>query len=226
MIRALVLSLGEFSDPAINRIFLKSIALTLLFFVAIGIALWLVTNWLFVGWLHWGENVAGLAMVAEFALAFVFAWVLFRVVAIAVIGLFGDEIVIAVERRHYPEALVSARHVSLARSLQMGLASAGRALALNIALIPAYLLLLLTGIGTPILFFVGNGWLLGRDLGQMVAVRHVPKSDLKAWRASTRMERFGMGLIVSGLLSVPGVNLFAPILGAAMATHLFHGRKS
>ena len=76
------------------------------------------------------------------------------------------------------------------------------------------------------LFFAANGWLLGRDLGEMVAVRHVPDDGMKAWRASTRWPRLGMGLIVSGLLTVPGINLFAPILGAAMAANLFHGRKA
>jgi uncharacterized protein involved in cysteine biosynthesis len=37
--------------------------------------------------------------------------------------------------------------------------------------------------------------------------------------------RWELGVIVSGLLTVPVINLFAPILGAAMAAHLFHGRK-
>lgn len=225
MIRAFLLSLAQFTDGAIAWIFLKSVALTLAIFIALGAILWFGTQWLFIDWLNWGENAAGLAIVGEAIVGVIFGWVLFRAVAIAVIGLFGDEIVIAVERRHYPETLVSARHVSFARSLRMGLASAGRALAVNAVLIPAYILLLLTGIGTPILFFIANGWLLGRDLGEMVAMRHVAKSDFKAWRVSTRLERFGMGLVVSGLLTVPGVNLVAPVLGAAMAAHLFHGRK-
>ena len=108
----------------------------------------------------------------------------------------------------------------------MSLASAGRALLVNLALVPAYILLLSTGIGTALLFFAANGWLLGRDLGEMVAARHVAKQDMKAWRSSTRWPRLGMGLIVSALLTVPVVNLFAPILGAAMAAHLFHGRKA
>ena len=34
-----------------------------------------------------------------------------------------------------------------------------------------------------------------------------------------------MGVIVAALLSVPFVNLIAPVLGAAMATHQFHGRR-
>jgi uncharacterized protein involved in cysteine biosynthesis len=226
MIRAFLLSFGQFTDGAIARVFLKSIGLTLLVFVVLGSALWFGTRWLVVDWLRWGEDAAGLAMLGEFVATIVFGWVLFRAVAIAVIGLFGDEIVIAVERRHYPAALANAHDVPFHRSLRMGLRSAGRALAVNLALAPAYILLLLTGIGTPLLFFAANGWLLGVDLGEMVATRHSPPSEMKAWRASTRWSRWELGVIVSGLLTVPGVNLFAPILGAAMAAHLFHGRKA
>jgi uncharacterized protein involved in cysteine biosynthesis len=226
MIRALVLSIGDFADPAISRVFVKSLALTLLILATLGTALWFGTHWLITGWLEFGEDWAALAGIAEAVLAILFAWLLFRMVAVAVIGLFGDAIVIAVEKRHYPEALASARSVSFGQSLRMGLASAARALAVNIALIPAYILLLLTGIGTPLLFFAANGWLLGRDLGEMVAVRHLPREGMKTWRQSTRWSRLGMGLVVSGLLTVPGVNLFAPILGAAMAAHLFHGRQA
>ena len=60
----------------------------------------------------------------------------------------------------------------------------------------------------------------------MVAARHLAGDDMKTWRGNTSLSRFALGLIVTGLLSVPGVNLIAPVLGAAMATHLFHGRKA
>jgi len=223
MIRAFLLS--QFSDSAILRAFLKSIGLTLLVFLVLGAGLWFGTQWLFVDQLGWGENAAGLAIIGEFVVTIMFGWVLFRAVAIAVIGLFGDQIVIAVERKHYPDALASAHDVPFTRSLHMGLRSAGRALAVNLVLLPAYILLLLTGFGTPLLFFAANGWLLGVDLGEMVAARHIAPAEMKAWRASTRWVRWELGVIVSGLLTVPVVNLFAPILGAAMAAHLFHGRK-
>ena len=36
------------------------------------------------------------------------------------------------------------------------------------------------------------------------------------------MKRFGLGLVVAFLLTVPFVNFLAPIIGAAMATHLVH----
>ncbi len=226
MIRAFLLSLGQLADPAILRVFLKSIGLTLLIFVSLGAALWFGTQWLFVDQLGWGEDAAGLAIIGEFVATITFGWVLFRAVAIAVIDLFGDQIVVAVERRHYPAALATARDVPFARSLRMGLAAAGRALAVNLVLAPAYLVLLATGFGTPLLFFAANGWLLGVDLGEMVAARHIPQPEMKAWRAATRWSRWELGVIVSGLLTVPVVNLIAPVLGAAMATHLFHGRRT
>jgi len=225
MIRAFLLSLGQLTDPAILRVFLKSIGLTLLVFVVLGAGLWFGTQWLFVDRLGWGENAANLAIIGEFVATILFGWVLFRAAAIAVIDLFGDEIVIAVERKHYPAALASAHDLPFAHSLRMGLASAARALAVNLVLAPAYILLLVTGFGTPLLFFAANGWLLGVDLGEMVAARHIPVAEMKAWRASTRWSRWELGVIVSGLLSVPVINLIAPVLGAAMAAHMFHGRR-
>ena len=66
MIRAFLLSLGQLTDSAILRVFLKSIGLTLLVFLLLGAGLWFGTQWLFVDQLGWGEDAAGLAMIGEF----------------------------------------------------------------------------------------------------------------------------------------------------------------
>ena len=90
-----------------------------------------------------------------------------------------------------------------------------------------YLVAAATGIGLPVAFLVMNGWLLGRDLGDMVAARHLDRAELPAWRERTRWARFATGLVASGLFVVPVVNLVAPVIGAAAMTHLFHrGRKT
>ena len=44
------------------------------------------------------------------------------------------------------------------------------------------------------------------------------------WLSFGGGERFVMGGIVAALFAVPGVNFLAPFLGAAMATHLVHGK--
>ncbi|MEO5938383.1 MAG: EI24 domain-containing protein [Sphingomonas sp.] len=225
MIRAFFLSLGDLTDPAILRVFVKTIVLTLVVFLLLGAGLWFTTRWLVIDQLGWDETAGNLAAISGFLAMLLFGWVLFRAIAVAVIWLFGDEIVIAIERRHYPDALANAHHVPVARSLALGLKSAGRALLVNIVLAPVYVVLLVTGLGTPLLFYAANGWLLGADLGEMVAARHLSSADTKQWAHDTRWRRWDLGVIVAALMSVPVVNLIAPVLGAAMATHQFHGRR-
>jgi len=223
MLRAFMSSVGQLGDPPILKVLAKTVAVTLLVFAILGFALWWGATSLVAAW-GWGANAGLAAAAGAVMIAIISAWLLFRVVAIAVIGLFADAVVEAVERRHYPDALARARPVSVARSLRMGLASAGRALLFNLLALPLYLLLLVTGIGTVALFVGVNALLLGRDLGEMVAVRHMDPAAVRGWLATTRTSRLMLGLVVTGLFVVPVLGLVAPILGAAMATHLFHGR--
>jgi uncharacterized protein involved in cysteine biosynthesis len=97
-----------------------------------------------------------------------------------------------------------------------------RALLYNAIALPFALILLFTGVGAPMLFLAVNAVLVGRDLDEMVAARH---PHLRLERAS-RTSRFILGLIANLLLLVPLVNLLAPIIAAAMATHLFHQRAA
>lgn len=224
MIRALTLSIGQLLDPPVLRVLAKSLALTLLLFVGLGVLLYLGLGAL-AGWSGIAALQGSVVVAAAVLIALLLGVLLFRIVAIAVIGLFGDEIVGAVEQRHYPQAARAARPVGFARSLAMGSRSAIRALLFNLAALPLYALLLVTGVGTVLLFFAVNAALLGRDLGEMVAARHLDRGALAAWLAATRVERALVGLVVAGLFVIPVANLFAPILGAAMATHRFHGRR-
>ncbi|MDH7971444.1 EI24 domain-containing protein [Sphingomonas sp. AR_OL41] len=222
MIRSLFLSLGQLGDPRVAAVFLKSLALTVLILFGLGTGLWFGAESLAARYVdETGTTLAGaVAVLAALALG----WLLFRTVAIAVMDIFADEIVVAVERKHYPAALDTARGIPLMRSLTMGLGAAGRAILVNLLLAPLYIVLIVTGIGTPIAFILVNGWLLGRDLGDMVAARHMPREAMRGWRATTRVPRFVLGVAVAGLFVVPILNLLAPVLGAAMATHLFHAK--
>ena len=216
VIRAFILGVRQLSDPRILTVLAKSMTVTLMIFALLGAVLWWVSNRI---------APSGIAALIAVFVALLAVWLLFRIVAIAVIGLFGDEIVLAVEARHYPSALVTARSIPLSRSFRMGLGSAGRAVLINAAILPIYITLLVTGVGTAIAFLAVNGWLLGRDLGDMVAVRHLDDATMRRWRATTGMSRFMLGLAATGLFMVPVINIIAPVLGAAMATHLFHARR-
>lgn len=224
MLRALALSVGQLGDPAILRVAGKSLLVTLAIFAALGAGVYVALHAAFDAWVgtDYGSGLAGAAAVVLLVLA---AWLLFRVIAIAVLGVFGDDVVAAVEARHYPAAHAAARPAGLARSLRLGIGSAGRAVAVNLLMVPVYLALLFTAIGPAIAFFLVNAWLLGRDLGDMVASRHMDDATMRGWRKATRGRRFATGLAGTGLFVVPLVNLLAPILGAQLATHLFHASR-
>lgn len=221
MIRALSLSIGQLGDPVIRRVLAQSLGLTLLIFVALGGLVWWATRAVLAAWAgaHSGE-IASVIAVLTTLLAL---WLLFRAVAILVIGVFADAVVEAVEAKHYPAAVASARAVPFHRAMTMGVRSGLRFVIVNLVLLPVYIPLLVTGIGTAVLFFAVNGWLLGRDLGDMVAARHMDAAAMRGWRTATGGRRFLLGLAVTGMFVVPILNILAPILGAAMATHLFHG---
>jgi CysZ protein len=225
MVRAFLLSLAQLGDRRILAVFLKSMLVTVALIGVLGAGLWYGATRLADRW-GWDALSGGLLGAVALLAAFGASWLLFRAIAIGVMGVFADDVVVAVEARHYPQALVTARSVTMARGIGLGLRSAGRAILVNLALAPVYVALLVTGVGTWLLFFLVNGWLLGLDLGTMVAVRHVPSAMMRDWRKTGAVDRFAMGVAGTALFMVPVLNLFAPILGAAMATHLFHERRS
>lgn len=224
MLRALTLSVAQLGDPPVLKVLLKSLAVTLVIFAGVGVALYfaLVALADAVGLVA----VEGAIVTTAALIALVLGWLLFRAIAVAVVGIFADDIVAAVEARHYPQALKTARPVSFARSLGLGLGSATRAIVVNLLAAPLYIILLVTGVGTVIAFAAINALLLARDLGEMVAARHMDDGPMRSWLATTRVQRALLGLVVTGLFMVPVVNLFAPVLGAAMATHRFHGGRA
>lgn len=204
--------------PAARAVLLKSLALTLVLFTAFGVGLWAGLRWFF-GWIGWAGTTGGIVEAAAAAILTVAAtWLLFRAVAIAVLGLFGDQVVDAVERESYPAAAARAKHVSFARGMGLASRSILRTVGWNLVALPFYIALLVTGVGTIILLLAVNGYLLGRDLAAMVEARH---PDLPAIPRTTRL---AMGLASALLFLVPVANLLAPIWSAAMAVHVLHGR--
>jgi CysZ protein len=226
MIRALMLSFDDLGDRRVLAILGKSLLVTLLVFVVIGVALGFALNG-FDPCAMWSDDSCPLSPSASgfgaFLLTALGLWFLFPAIAIGVISAYMDRIVAAVEARHYPEALASARPLGWARGALLGLRSSLRVILYNLIALPFYILLLVTGIGPVILFVLVNGVAFGRDLGEMVAARHGDAASRRAWLAGSRGERAVMGAIVTGIFLLPIVNLLAPVLGAAMATHLFHG---
>lgn len=220
MLRAFALSLGQLADPRIVRVLVKSLIVTVLVFAALGAAAW----WGLQYGLARYETAQDYSEVMALGIALLGGWLLWRIVALMVLQLFADEVVLAVEARHYPAAAASARQLGWHEELASGLRGAGRAVLFNLLALPVALVLLVTGVGAPLVFGLVNAVLLGRELQDMVWLRHRPTPTAPA--PLSGLERVLLGAGVTALLTIPFVNLLAPVLGAASATHLVHRRSA
>lgn len=216
VLRALAKAVGQLLDGAVLRVLVKTVLVTILVFAALGVALYFA---LVAGLAMFGLSGGGFAEATAAALIAILAsWLLFRIVALAVLQLFADEIVAAVEARHYPEAAANAKSLPFHRDLANSLRGAGRALFFNALALPVAGLLAFTVIGPPIVFFVVNALLLGRELTDMAWLRHC-EGDEKG-NPVAGIERLALGGAIVALMLVPLVNLLAPVIGAAAGTHL------
>ena len=175
-------AVGQLGDPRFLRVLLLGLALTVALLVG---AYWLFT--LAIDWLvpdsftlPWIGEVGGLdtalswAVVPVMLLASAFLMV---PVATAFLGIFLEQIAAAVEDRHYP-ALPPAREVGIVGGLVDALRMLGVVIAVNLVALIAYVVFAPIA---PLLFWVVNGVLLGREYAQVVALR---RNDPPARRGS------------------------------------------
>ena len=218
-------ALGQLSDGKVLRILARSIGVTLVAFVLVATAGWYAFD-AALEWAGLGDTrfagAGGLRQIASFLLAVTGLWLVWRVVAMAVIQFYAEDVVRAVEARHYPQAASAARDLDTGEQLRAALGGAGRALLANLVALPFALALL---------FWFVNARLIGREMQDMVWLRHAPKGAGKEAGAATELcpvsgvERFLLGGVVAALLALPFVNFLAPVLGAASATHLVHRKR-
>lgn len=215
MIQALMLSFQSLTDRRVALLLAKVIALTLAAFVLLGVGLWYGMNALFV-WFNLTDDGTW-SVLLSVALSLLTAILLFRVVAVAMTWIFADDIIDAVEDRHYPQHADIGNRPGLATGMQMAVRSVVRVILYNLLALPIYVALLFTGIGTAIAFLLVNALLLGRDLEDMLIARHG-----KDHGSIRKLPRLLLGLLGTAGMLVPVLNLFVPVLATAMAVHMVH----
>jgi CysZ protein len=216
MYRALSLSFQSLSDPRVLRVLAKSVALTMVIFAILGVGLWTAIDRLMTHFGYGDDIVSALAAAAVLILC---GALLFRIIAIAVLWMFSDSIVDAVEDRYYPDHAVRGKKPTVPQSAAMAMRSVLRALSYNLLALPVYIVLLLTGVGTAIAFLGVNALLLGRDLEDMLIARHGTDHGTLG-----RASRLMIGLIGTSAMLIPFVNLLVPVVATAMAVHMVHGQ--
>jgi uncharacterized protein involved in cysteine biosynthesis len=72
-----------------------------------------------------------------------------------------------------------------------------------------------------VLFYLLNGYLLGREYFEMVAVRRLDLPATKRLRRAFRGRVIMAGAVITFLLTIPLVNLITPIIATAFMLHIF-----
>lgn len=132
-------------------------------------------------------------------------------------SLFLDGAAARIEARDYP-ADPPAPGVPFATGLKAGIALMLAVLGIDLVLLPFDLAL--PGLA-ELATLLANGWLLGREYFELVALRHVGREKAALYRRRYRGRVLAAGTVLALLTMIPLVNLIAPLFGTALMVHLF-----
>lgn len=202
-------------SPGMPGIFVKSIFVTIAALIG-----FVVCSSLFFGWL--GQALHGYAIASLLPWlgsmgAGVIAWFLFPGIMPVIIHFFDEGIASVIEQHDYPGTPHTPEQPfwpKLTRDLRFAFVAIG----LNLLVLPLYLL---PGLNL-ILFYLLNGYLLGREFFAMVARRHLPPAESEALYRANRTIVVMAGIGLAAMATVPVANLFAPFWGIAVMVHLYH----
>ena len=130
-------------------------------------------------------------------------------------GLFLDEVAKHVEQHEYPED-TPGKEMELVPSIFLAIKFAIVVLLANLA---ALLLVWFAGFGV-IIFFLVNGYLIGREYFQFASMRFRPEKEANRLRKQFSFEVFLAGLVIAAFMSVPVLNLLTPVFAATLMVHL------
>ncbi len=213
VLEAFLKGIGQLSDKKTRRVVWASLLLTAAGFAALWIAIGYLIAETVLFELLWLETAVdifgGLATL-------VMTWLLFPAITGGLIGLVLDRIAGHVEARHYP-GLAAARGLGLGPALLVALRFMGVLIGFNLLLLP----FLLFPPAFPFIFYAVNGYLLSREYFELVGLRRLAHDEVTQLRREHKIKLFFAGVIIAMMLTVPIVNLFAPVVATAAMVHLF-----
>lgn len=223
IISAFLSAIAQMSDKRFRSVLLRGVGLAIAILFAISsLFIWGVGFFVgdavslpWIGEVQWLDNVLSWAMVPLMIILSVFLMV---PVASAITSIFLDDVAQAVEDRHYP-GLPPASEVSMSDGLRDTVSFLGVMIAANLV---ALILYMVFAPLAPFIFWALNGFLLGREYFTLAAIRRVGQVEATKLRKRHMVTIWAAGVLMAMPLSIPLVNLFIPVLGAATFTHIFH----
>ncbi|MEC9344387.1 MAG: sulfate transporter family protein [Pseudomonadota bacterium] len=209
------LAARQFFEAEFRHVFWKSVGLTVLMLMVAWFALEAIVSTFLAPMLGPWPWVATAVVWLTGTGMFVGMIFLIGPVSAAFAGIFLDDVAAAVEARHYP-----ADPPGEPMAILPGIVLSAKFLAVVAAAnFVALLLVILPGVNFAI-FFLVNAYLIGREYFQFAAMRFRTEQDAARLRRSHALTVFLAGLVVTGFMAVPILNLATPIFAAALMVHL------
>ncbi|MFG5383025.1 EI24 domain-containing protein [Yoonia sp. R2-816] len=216
-------AIGQLPDGRFQSVLWRGIGITIALLIGLYAILLQLVEWLTaepislpgVGEITW---LGDLLSWGSLGLVFILSIFLMVPVASAITSLFLDEVAQAVEEKHYP-ALPPATKVTFAEGMRDTVNFLGVLVAANLFAIILYVIFPFAAF---FIFYALNGFLLGREYFQLAAMRRVGRAGAKELRSKHLGAIWLAGCLMAVPLTIPLINLFIPILGAATFTHLYH----
>lgn len=195
--------------PGMPRIFFYSVVTTLAALIGFVMVSHALFNWM-------AAPDSALAWVGTFGAGLV-AWLLFPGIMPIIVNFFDAHIAELIERQDYPNAPL-ARPSAFWAEFWHDARFSLLAVTLNILALPLYLL----PVVNVFLFYLLNGYLLGREFFTMAARRHLTLEETRALRKRHSLTVTAAGVMLTVLATIPLINLFAPFWGVAVMVHLYN----
>lgn len=212
---ALGLALRDLASRATAGLVAKALALTLTLFAGL---FWLAQKGLAaLPKTGYGFLDPVLAVLAQIGLVAAFVFALLPASALF-LGIFAEEAAEKLEAKRYP-ARLGTRKVPVLEAIAAGLRLFAAVVLVNLLALPAYLLLPGLNLG---IFLLINGWLVGREYFELVALRHLALAQVRRLRSRQRLRILLAGMAAAAFTLVPVLNLLGPIFATAVMVHLFH----
>ncbi len=222
MIRAFELAFTQLTDPKLRGVLWQSLLLSLVLQIALGaLAWWGMVSFATFKWQWVNDLIRWLGG----STVVVLALLLFPASFGIVVSIFMEKIADIVEGRYYPE-LGPARGIPIWTGIWTGVVFLLGLIALNLAMLPLYIVaLFVAGLGI-VLFYGVNGWLTGRMYFEQVALRRKSPADVKAWRRANAGILWLTGIVIVFLGTLPVLNLLIPVVGTAAMVHVAQTLKA
>lgn len=224
MISAFARAIAQLPEPSFRKVFLKSFVITVIVMIVIGLIVGAGVDYLRVSFASWMPSfVSSVLGSAAFAVSL---WLFSPAVATVVITtFFMGEILEAVEREHYPHDNPG-QDLPIGQEIYVGLRFLVVIVVLNlIMLIPYLALALVLGIGF-LVYWLLNGYLMGREYFEAVAHRYLDIKTAKALRRRERGRILFAGAVIAFMFTIPIVNFFAPIIAPVAMIHIYKGLRA